>query len=283
VAINQKIPNTLNILLAGKHGGNLDTLIIAHINIARQRVALISVPRDIFINGRKINSAYNYYGISELKRELGLITGLYINHYVIIDMYAFIDVIDLIGGINVYLPAPLIDPTYKTFDNGEWGTLYYEKGEHHLSGVQALRLARSRNTSSDFARAERQHLILSAIKNKVNSLNVGDANKVRKIIGVVLSKTETDLSLKTAISYILRFKNYPIKTGGVLNTFNVLKSETTTAEPPDEEKQEKCYRQLPYANQVVEIQCAPRIEGMYILLPREDWNAVRWYVRRLLN
>ncbi len=267
----------------GKHGENFDSMIIANINTNKGTVGLISIPRDIYFNGRKINSASNYYGIGELKRQLGIITGLHINHYMIIDMYAFIEVIDLMGGINFYVHEPLVDPTYKTFDNGEWSTLDYQRGEYHLSGVQALRLARSRSTSSDFARAERQQNIIVSIKNKANSLGAGDAGSIAYMISAILKRTNTDMSYKTMMSYALRFKNYSAQTKGSLSTFNVLKSETQTVELEEDNEEEKCYKKLPSANRVIEIKCAPRFDGQYILVPRVDWNSVRWYVRKMLS
>lgn len=282
VAINRKSSKILNILLVGKHGGNFDTMIIANINMNKGIVNLLSVPRDIFINGRKINSAYVYYGMGELKRQLGIVTGLHIDHYMIIDMYAFIEVVDLMGGINVYLDRPLIDPTYKTFDNGEWGTLNYSRGEHYLSGVQALRIARSRHTSSDFSRSERQQVILKSVKKKVNSLGINSINTIPNMIKSVLNKTVTDMNYKTVLTYILRFKNYSIKMNGTLSTSNVLKSKKQTAEAP-EGSEERCYKKLPNVNKTIEIECAKRYEGQYILLPIKDWNAVRWYVKNLIN
>ena len=103
---------------------------------------------------------------SELKKVLSDMTGYKLDKYILIDMYAFIDVIDLIGGIDVHLDKAVIDPTYRTVDDGVVGTLHYEPGDYHLGGVEALRLARSRHTSSDFARAERQQLIIESIQNK---------------------------------------------------------------------------------------------------------------------
>jgi len=263
-------------------------MIIAHINKTDKSIKLISVPRDTFFNGRKLNSAYWHYGADELKRELGIITGLYIDHYIIIDMYAFIEVIDLMGGVDVHLSKNLKDPTYKTFDNGEWGTLDYKKGEHHLSGVQVLRLARSRHTSSDFARARRQHAILAGIKDRIRLLNAGDSRRITQMAKVILNKTKTDISLRNAVSYIFKFRSFKLKTTGVLSTANVFKNETQISDKEDSspwkinKKEEKCYRQLP-TKKVIEIKCAPKFKGQYILVPKKDWNTVRWYVHQLIR
>src|SRR5690606_29994346 len=142
----------------------------------------------------------------------------------LVDMYAFIDVVDYLGGIDVTLDEPLIDPTYKTYDNGQWGTLYYAAGTHHLNGKQALRVARSRHTSSDFSRAERQHQVLEAFKLKANNLNVSNAGTLIKIASTLLGKTETDISPSQAVSYYFKYKNYEISSQHVLSTANILTS-----------------------------------------------------------
>ena len=278
VLSHRKNDNILNILLAGKHKGNIDTFILAQINIPKKQITLLSIPRDIFFNGRKINSAYFFYGIDELKRELGIITGYHIDYFMIIDMYAFIEVVDILGGIALTLDTPLIDPTYKTFNHGKWGTLYYSKGEYHLNGTEALRIARSRYTTSDFSRAQRQQKILLALKNKAKNFKVGDVGKITKIIQVLLKKVETDLSLKEALSYFLRFRGYQLRNGFVLSTADVLSSKHQ-----DQNGSKKCYQQLLKSNEVVEISCPLPINGQYILFPRRDWNTVRWYVREIFE
>lgn len=257
-------------------------MILAQVDTSQRTITFLSIPRDIFYNGRKINSAYYFYGVDELKRELEAITGVHIDHFAFVDMYAFIEVVDLVGGIDLTLQESVVDPTYKTFDFGKWGTLYFEKGEHHLSGVQALRLARSRHSSSDFERAKRQQEILQALKQKVRSLNASDTATVTRITKAVFERIETDMPLKEALGYFIRFKDYKLKTGFVLSTENVLKSKFIE-EPTEEEKKEKCYVQRSGSNQVREIACPPRAIGQYILIPREDWKAVQKFVSKIFN
>ena len=270
----------MNILVAGKHGALMDTMVIANINIAKRRIILTSVPRDLYYNNRKINFIYSQYGMEEVKRTLAFITGVKIDKYILIDMYAFIEVIDMIGGIDVHLDRAVIDPTYKTFDGGKWGTMYYRAGDHHLSGKQALRLARSRHTSSDFARSERQHMILSAIRNKFGSFKLSDAGSLRLIAKNILSKTKTDINLAEAISYYFRYKGFEIKGGNVLSTLNVLNSKFTG----DEAFKEAGCPATKDATEELKKKCATMSRGQYILVPKKDnWNTIRWYFRQLLN
>jgi polyisoprenyl-teichoic acid--peptidoglycan teichoic acid transferase len=269
------------LLIAGKNGMNVDTMILAQVDISKKRVTMVSIPRDLFYKGRKINSVYALYGMKGLGQQLKEITGVHIDKYLLIDMYAFIEVIDAMGGIDVTLENPIVDPTYKIFEYGTWQTLHYPKGTHHLSGTEALRIARSRHFSSDFARAENQHMILQAIKNKTGKLGAGDAVKIIKMINVVLTKTETDVSTKEALSYYLRFKEYTIRSGYVLSTGNILQSELTGTNE-EEHAETKCKKTLPGTDKIIEVLCS-EIQRAYILLPRKDWHAVKNYVQWIFN
>jgi len=260
-------------------------MIFANIDPIKRKITLISLPRDLYYNGRKINSIYYFYGMDELKRTMSFMTGYNVDKYILIDMYAFIDVIDLIGGIDIHLDQPVIDPTYKTFDGGKWGTLYYRAGDHHLSGKQALRLARSRHTSSDFARSERQHMILESMQTKAKNFGFGDADKLKNIAETVLAKTETDINLADAISYYFRYQSYQIDGGHVVSSGNVLVSKytgdlerekkhwsTTKAETEEDGKEEK------------NDPCKNIEKGSYILLPKDgNFNVIRWYFHNIIE
>jgi len=258
-------------------------MIIANINPEKRKITLVSVPRDLFYNNRKINSYYALYGMDELKRVLSTVSGYQIDKYVLIDMYAFIDVIDLIGGVDVHLDKAVIDPSYKTFDNGVWSTLYYRPGDYHLSGVQALRIARSRHSTSDFDRADRQQIILKAIQAKAKSFGFGDAGKLNSIAQTVLSKTDTDINLAEALADYFRYQGFEIEGGNVLSTANVLESKYT-----GDLLKEDCLKNLdsqaaPTGDQVDQSVCQED-QGQYILLPKKgNWNTVRWYFHQLIE
>lgn len=274
---DKKENEKINFLIGGKHGSNMDTMIIAQVDVPLKKIKLVSIPRDTFFNDRKLNS----YSIDQIKSHLGIITGLHVDHHLIIDMYAFIEVVDTLGGIDFYLKEKVVDGTYKTFDNGQWSTLNYEKGWHHLSGVQALRLARSRHTSSDFARAERQQNILAAIKKKITSLKVNDGAQVIKLANAILSKLETDLALKDIMTYQFRYKSFDFEARGVLSTANVLASEMYVS-PTAKAATNNCLSSVAEDGKPA-VNCPSLPRGQYILKPKNDWNTVRWYVNELLK
>lgn len=283
-------------LIAGKHGSLIDTMIFAHIDENDRTVDMISIPRDLYYNGRKINHYVMNFGMEEFKRVLGEITGYELDKYILIDMYAFIDVVDIIGGIDVHLDSAVIDPTYKTLDNGVWGTLNYAPGDYHLMGKESLRLARSRHTSSDFARAERQHMILGAIQKKAREFGFGDAGTLYDIIRTVLNKTDTDISVSEAIAYYFKYQNFDINSGYVLSTGNILTV-------PEYIAKEECTKMIDEWTASVGVgevsvgdsgvgvpladsprpDCENKLQA-YTLMPADgNWDLIKWYFRKVFE
>lgn len=263
-----------NVLIAGDHSGLVDTMIFMHIDEKNREIKMISIPRDLFYNGRKINAFAQSYGMPELKKVLSEMTGYELDKYVKIDMYAFIEVIDLVGGVDVHLDQPVIDPTYRVVDNGKEGTLRYEPGDYHLGGKEALRLARSRHTSSDFARAERQQKIIESLQTKAQNFGFGDLDTIYQIAKTVLSKTDTDIGLDEAIAFYFKYQNYKIVSNDVMSSGNVL-------HVPPYITQENCDQQMALAAASGEADpgCANQNHA-YTLLPlNNDWNVIKWFFK----
>ncbi len=258
---------TLTLLLIGSHEKNADTIILA--NFTEKKIKLISIPRDLYYKNRKVNDYYRTGGGELFSEVISDITGLKIAGYVGVDMYAFIDVINILGGIDVELKSDLSDPTYKIRDNGIWKTLYYSKGKHHLNGLEALRIARSRHTSSDFGRSDRQQLILKGVKDKLNELNISDMDKVYSIFKTADRYLDTNISTMEMISIFMKYKNADIEKKDGLSIFNVLYNT--------------------YSN-IYNLKDKSRQfddnfnRGAWILLPRnDDWNVIKWYINGLIN
>ena len=256
-------------LLAGKHGSLTDTMMLAFINDNVKTVHLISIPRDLWWQGKKINSYFAAGGMPYLVEQLEKIAKVKIENYTLIDMYAFIDVINILGGVDITLEESVIDPSYKVLDNGVWGTLHYEPGTYHLNGVEALRLARTRHYSSDFARAERQQQILKALQKKAQALSLKDLPKIIALAKAVLSQVETDVTLTQTLEYYEKYKEYAVVNSGVLSSGNILYSKSSNQEAYD-----VC----------ISAGGTDCDKGAYILLPRnDDWSVIPWYVNQLLK
>lgn len=216
----------VNILLLGmagkgKPGGELtDTIMIASLDIQNNKVALLSLPRDLYASvpdsrySAKINSLYKYglnndQGIEPLKKTLEKITDLKIDYYLILNFSGFEKFIDDIDGINVQVERDIYDPTYPG-PNYSYETFELKKGFHTLDGATALKYARERHADpeGDFGRAKRQQQVLQSAKNKVFStktlLNPFAVSKMMDTLG---DNLKTDLSLEEIDSLIKLSKN----------------------------------------------------------------------------
>ena len=255
----------------------MDTMIFANVSEARREVTMLSVPRDLYVNERKINSVYAEYGVLEQVKWVEEVLGRKIHKYALIDMYLFSDVIDAMGGVDVVLDTALVDPTYKTCDDGVCSTLYYEAGEHHLDGTEALRVVRSRYTTSDYSRAARQQLVLEGVQEKARSLGIGDANTLLSIAAMVIDGTETNISLDEALRYYFTYQNFGINRGSVLSTANVLE---TVRVPVD-------YATSLYTDICLDDENPSTCEesyAIYTLSPIDgDWDLIRWYLDEVLG
>lgn len=182
----------INILLLGiggkgHPGQNLtDTIMLVSLNTKTNRVALYSIPRDMYVKiadssfQAKINTIYQI-GLSSNKNDsvsgadliIKTIEGLTaqkINYYAILNFGGFEKIIDTIGGINITSERNINDPSYPG-PNYSYAPFKLEKGFHHLDGATALKYARMRHNDpeGDFGRAKRQQQVLQSAKNKIFS------------------------------------------------------------------------------------------------------------------
>ena len=257
------------VLIVGINQQLTDTLILAIANEETQAIDLVSLPRDLFYRGQKINEIYYRYGPRQLIREMESITGFDIDNFIIIDMYAFIDVINILGGVEITLNAPLVDPTYRVRDNGHWSTLFYPAGTHHLNGIQALRVARSRHFIMDFGRSRHQQLILTAMIDKMTSLGVSDTGRVFELAMVFLRYVETDYTSQDLLRYILRFRSARVRNQAVFNARDFLYP---------------TYSNLLRTGLREEEVDADFNLGQYILLPiNDDWSIIHRFIRTVIG
>lgn len=186
----------INILLLGvggknHDGGNLtDTIMLVSLQPSTKKVAMMSIPRDLMISveglgWQKVNAVN---ALAEAKKEgsggeavsqaLSDILGIPIQYYVRVDFQGFINIIDRLGGLEVYVDNVLEDYSYPILgqeDNADYYSryehLYIDQGWQTMDGSLALKYARSRHglgsEGSDFARSKRQQKIIEAVKNKL--------------------------------------------------------------------------------------------------------------------
>ena len=177
-----------------------DTIQLFSYDKKTKKTSIVSIPRDLYVKvapGReeKINAVYEYglisgNSLSYTKNLFSQITGVYIDHIVIFNFTSFKQIVDDIGGIDITLDKPFVE-------KGQWGYEFsLPAGENHLNGEQALYYARSRFSSSDFDRAQRQQKIILAIKQKVSDINLlKDPGKAIDLVNTVRNHIRTDVNL----------------------------------------------------------------------------------------
>ena len=219
-----KDPNRINVLLLGMRGleengeGQLlsDALIILSVKKATGEVALISIPRDIYLRiwcaqeKKKINFAYAYGGFDCAKKTVSYLSGLYIDYAISANFGAFKETVDTLGGISLYLAEPFeedfqwakegrLDDEHwliKEFDGEERWVFCLPQGENILDGETTLYYVRSRYSTDDFDRMYRQQQVLLAIKEKALSLGVlANPVKIYNLLDILGKNIRTDMSL----------------------------------------------------------------------------------------
>jgi len=238
---------------------------IASLDRSNQTINLISIPRDIYYKGRKLNSYYRIYGPERFKEIIEIITGLDISRYFFIDMFAFIDVINILGGIDITLEEDLIDPTYKVRNNGIWSTLYYKKGTYHFDGIETLRVARARHFTPVFSRDDRQQKIIISLLRKVSELSITDFERIYSIIKTVITYLETDITITESMGLLNDIKNINKFKKIILSTENVL---TQT------------YTNLMYLGLAEDDVDDDFDKGAWILVPvNNNWKSIDYFIQ----
>ena len=227
----------INILLLGMggenhDGGNLtDTIILLSLKPSTKQAAMISVPRDMVApdsngNWKKVNSINAYAeaekdgsGGKAVCDTLSTLLDEPIPYYIRADFQGFINIIDEVGGVDVYVENTFDDYTYPVLGREDaadyysrFEHLHFDKGWQKMDGATALKYARSRHSlgveGSDFARAKRQQIVLEAAKDKVLSRNtLTNPATLTKIIGQLESHIGTNLQISEMIKLWNMFKD----------------------------------------------------------------------------
>jgi LCP family protein required for cell wall assembly len=196
-------PSAQTILLIGSdhrweggEGARSDTIMLARVQPDRHRIALLSIPRDLYVeipgHGHdRINMAFRYGGERLLTRVVRDTLGVRIDHFVEVDFRGFKDVVSALGGI--WFP---VDQRYFNENVGTAATNYanidLRPGYQKLDGVQALAFARYRHDDNDLVRAARQQLLMRTIAH--DALGVKwDILEVRKLAFAVAKATTSDI------------------------------------------------------------------------------------------
>ena len=188
-------------LLVGtdKGDGNTDTIMVATYDTVNQAVSIMSIPRDTMINVswdiKKINSVYSRYsdGIGALKKQVGTLIGFTPDFYVKVDLEMFVELVDLVGGVEFYVPQDM------NYDD-DWQDLHIhlEEGLQVLDGEKAMELVRFRRYSEgDIKRVEVQQSFMKALIKECLSLE--HWGKIKAYIDLALENVQTDLEFGSVV------------------------------------------------------------------------------------
>lgn len=221
--------NVLNILLIGSdHRGDVagsrsDCMMVLSINKNTKELVLTSFMRDCYVQipgyqNNRLNAAYSFGGEKLLIETIENNFKIKIDKYAQVDFFAFMKVIDAIGGIDMDISEAemeCINDYIIEINNLEGlpaddGALS-DYGNVHLNGKQALAFARIRYVgNADFERTERQRRVVNAAFEEVKNLSILEIND---LLNIVLPEITTDLTFGEIVSVVLdlpEYKNYEL-------------------------------------------------------------------------
>jgi LCP family protein required for cell wall assembly len=215
-------PEPVTVLLLGtdrRPGENVtprsDAVLLARIDPARKRVALLSLPRDLWVaipghGNNRLNAAYLWGerdgppggGLALARATVSDTLGLPIDYGVVVDFRGFAGIIDALGGVNVDVPRPLVDREFPTADY-RVTTVRFAAGRQRMDGARALAYARIRHPDSDFERGLRQQAVLVAIAERLRERgDLATWFAARRVSAALVGYVQTDMPVERMLELI---------------------------------------------------------------------------------
>jgi LCP family protein required for cell wall assembly len=176
-----------------------DTTILMHLSADRKRAYGVSIPRDSLVtrpnceseDGETIpggsdvmwNEAFAVGGPACTIRQFEKTTGVFVDHYIVIDFAGFEGMVNAIDGVPVCIPEPIDDPEHN---------ISIPAGTREVEGREALNYVRARYTlgdGSDIGRIKRQQAFIAAMANKV--ISAGTLARVDRLVGFLDAATDS--------------------------------------------------------------------------------------------
>jgi LCP family protein required for cell wall assembly len=171
------------------HSTRTDSLHVVAIDPATRSGTIIGIPRDTYVDipghgEAKINTAMGSGGPQLLMQTVRNFTGLPIEYYLLTGFEGFSEMVEELGGVDVYVPRNM---------NDNYSGAHFEQGYHHFNGEQALAFCRDRHSVAygDFTRSENQGRLMLATLAKLRS-EVDDDSGLRQWLSVLARHTEFD-------------------------------------------------------------------------------------------
>lgn len=188
----------------GEGAGGSDTTILLHVSANRKRAYGISIPRDSMINRpeckrkgntypaadyQQWNAAFGIAGPGCTIQQFEQLTGVRLQHHVVVNFASFKAIVDAIDGVEVCIPEDIDD---------DKAGIQFTAGTQKLNPQEALDYVRVRNTGdgSDLTRVKRQQAFIASMANKIQSAEtLANPTKVVKLLNAVTQSLTVDEGL----------------------------------------------------------------------------------------
>ena len=212
------------ILLGGldDENGGSDTNLLVALDAENKTINVASLPRDTLLDVswsvKKLNNAYHHGGFSQTMSEGSRLLGIPVDYYVTVDLRAFVELVDEIGGVDFDIPVDMdYDDPYQDLQ------IHFEKGPRHLTGEEALQVVRWRQNNdgtgyatADIGRIDTQQAFLTAMAQQ--TLQLSNWDKIPGMAEIFQKWVDTDLKL----SYLIWIGEQALNIGSEGLTFHTL-------------------------------------------------------------
>ena len=226
-------PDIINIMIAGtdsrlmgRYRTNADSMVLVTINKKTKKIFFSSFMRDILVDipkggnhkeaGKgKLNAAFGYGGHNLMFKTYEKNFGIKLDKYVHVDFFNFINIVNYLDGVDMYLTAEEIKVMNEVYLY-ELNCIYWhstgrdylpeKSGTYHLNGKQTLAYTRVRYVGGgDFGRTERQRKVIAELMKKVKSMS---AKRLSSFAERCLHYVTTNISQKEVMSMALHGAEY---------------------------------------------------------------------------
>ncbi|MFL6268802.1 MAG: LCP family protein [Actinomycetes bacterium] len=244
------IPGRVTVLLIGgdagpgRRGLRTDTMIVASYELATGKVTLFGLPRNMVQVPLPDGPAADFFGecrcfprlLNELyafaederpdlfpnSRRPGIaavagaaeeLLGLPIDHYALVDLLGFVDVVDALGGVTINNRKPLHIEVDRLGRPGSHPAFELQPGRHRLDGFSALAYSRSRKTTSDYDRMQRQRCVIGSLARQTDPAELIAA--FPRLVKVLKRSVATDIPANRLPSLLQAAGDQPVKVATV--------------------------------------------------------------------
>lgn len=193
------------ILLGGldDENGGSDTNLLVALDAEGGAIHVMSLPRDTLLNVswsvKKLNNAYHHGGITRTVEEVSNLLGIPVDYYITVDLAAFVELVDAIGGVDFEIPVDMdYDDPYQDLH------IHFDQGLRHLTGEEALQVVRWRKNNdgtgyatADIGRIGTQQAFLTAVAKQ--TLQLSNWDKIPAMAQIFQEHVDTELTVPNLV------------------------------------------------------------------------------------